>query len=114
MQLTKEYPNRLLSDISEDIRIQIFFLDALGRQLAMAESLRRQAIHLQKVIRGLNSELCTEGPEHWYVPPHTHLPEDIDRWRHFWGSLELALAVLGVWLPPSNIARRYSSPGFQT
>ncbi|KAI0298320.1 hypothetical protein BC826DRAFT_1184463 [Russula brevipes] len=48
LQLTEEYADRFLSDISEEIQQQSSFLEALERRLDMAKSLRKQAVELRK------------------------------------------------------------------
>ncbi|KAI0287092.1 hypothetical protein BC826DRAFT_1108726 [Russula brevipes] len=48
LQLTGEYADRFLSDISEEIQQQSSFLEALERRLDMAKSLRKQAVDLRK------------------------------------------------------------------
>jgi hypothetical protein len=48
LQLTREYADRFLSDISEEIQQQSSFLDALERRLDMAKTLRKEAVHMRK------------------------------------------------------------------
>jgi division protein CdvB (Snf7/Vps24/ESCRT-III family) len=48
LQLTNEYADRFLSDISEEIQQQSSFLDALEKRLDMAKTLRQEAIHMRK------------------------------------------------------------------
>jgi hypothetical protein len=48
LQLTREYADRFLSDISEEIHQQSSFLDTLEKRLAMARDLRNQAVDLRK------------------------------------------------------------------
>ncbi|KAI0248448.1 hypothetical protein BJV78DRAFT_1235937 [Lactifluus subvellereus] len=48
LQLTEEYADKFLSDITEEIQQQSSFLTALERRLAMAKNLREQVVHLQK------------------------------------------------------------------
>lgn len=48
MQLTKEYADRFLSDISEEIQQQSSFLEALERRVNMASRLREQVVDLRK------------------------------------------------------------------
>jgi hypothetical protein len=48
LQLTEEYADRFLSDISEEIQQQTSFLEALERRLDMARSLRKQAVDLRQ------------------------------------------------------------------
>ena len=48
LRLTKEYADRFLEDITEEIQQQSSFLDALERRLDMAKNLRQQAVHLRK------------------------------------------------------------------
>jgi len=49
LKLTREYANRFLSDLSEEIQQQSSFLDALKRRLVMATALREQAVDLRKL-----------------------------------------------------------------
>jgi hypothetical protein len=48
LQLTKEYADRFLLDITEEIQRQSSFLDTLERRLDMAKNLREQSLHLRK------------------------------------------------------------------
>jgi hypothetical protein len=48
LQLTKEYADRFLSDISEEIQQQSSFLEALERRVNMASRLREQVVDLRK------------------------------------------------------------------
>jgi hypothetical protein len=48
LQLTNEYADRFLLDISEEIQQQSSFLDALEKRLDMAKTLRQEAIHMRK------------------------------------------------------------------
>jgi predicted RNase H-like nuclease (RuvC/YqgF family) len=47
LRLTKEYADRVLSDISEEIQQQSSLLDSLERRLDMAQTLRQEVVHLR-------------------------------------------------------------------
>ena len=48
LRLTKEYADRFLSDISEEIQQQSSFLDALEKRLDMAKCLREKVVCLRE------------------------------------------------------------------
>lgn len=48
LQLTNEYADRFLTDISDEIQQQSSFLDALEKRLDMAKTLRQEAIQMRK------------------------------------------------------------------
>ena len=48
LQLSKEYADRFLSDISEEIQQQRTFLEAMKKRIKMAKTLREKVVHLRK------------------------------------------------------------------
>jgi hypothetical protein len=93
LRLTKEYAERFLSDISEEIQQQSSFLNALEKRLAMARALREEAVDLRKSyqdgtldrMRKVRRTGTYHMPSLWRVIKATHLsqvlsqplPEDV-------------------------------------
>jgi hypothetical protein len=95
LQLTKEYADRFLLDITEEIQRQSSFLDALERRLDMAKKLRKQAVDLRKsyedgtldcMVKVRRTGMCPRAIRHLCNTKLRHesqvlsqpLPQDID------------------------------------
>ncbi|KAI0292997.1 hypothetical protein B0F90DRAFT_192083 [Multifurca ochricompacta] len=75
LQLTEEYANRYLLDISAEIQQQSSFLDMLEKRLDMAKTLRGQAVDLRKSYENGTVNAMKKVRETALSQP---LPEDFD------------------------------------
>jgi hypothetical protein len=73
LQLTEEYADRFLSDISEEIQQQSSFLDALEKRLDMANTLREEVVQLRKSYEDGTLE-CIKKVRRTGAYPSRHMP----------------------------------------
>jgi hypothetical protein len=79
LQLTEEYAERFLSDISNEIQQQSSLLDALEKRLDMAKALREEAVQLRKSYE-VGTLDCIKKVRHTGVHTSHYMPS-LSRWR---------------------------------
>jgi len=78
LQLSKEYADRFLSDISEEIQQQRTFLEAMKKRIKMAKTLREKVVHLRKSYKVGTLDCIKKVRRTVLSEP---LPEDVDLFR---------------------------------